>query len=57
MHYPDTAFPVNSTAGDAPLIVFCHERSKEAHITVVMVEGLNGKYGRIDYFGVVQISH
>lgn len=34
MHYPDTALPVNSTAGDAPLIVVCDKRAEEAHITV-----------------------
>lgn len=34
MHYPDTAPPVNSTAGDAPLMVFCDKRAEEAHITV-----------------------
>lgn len=42
MHYPDAAFPVNTTAGDAPLIVFCHKRAEEAHITVLEVEGWGG---------------
>lgn len=40
MHYPDTAFPVNNTAGDAPLIVFCDKRAEEAHITVSEVGGV-----------------
>lgn len=39
MHYPDTAFPVNNAAGDAPLIVFCDKRAEEAHITVSEVKG------------------
>lgn len=60
MHYPDTALPVNNTAGDAPLIVFGHKRAEEAHITVSEVRGRGeggGKYGRIDSNGVVQISY
>lgn len=42
MHYPDTAFPVNNTAGDAPLIVFCDKRAEEAQITVSEMEGKGG---------------
>lgn len=53
MHYPGASFSVNTTAGDAPLIVFAIKEPKK----LISILEKKKKQGKIDSNGVVQISY